>query len=179
MKLRILILLSTFIVFTSLTTPQENYEETIWDNGVPIMDDDHINDLINKLNPDSLKSWDNITDRKKAKICYEIGTAFNKKKMFEGAGWYFSKIKNYKGEQEQEEKQLPELKLETTKLKNSVSNVLNSLVQDQKVFKSLPKSYDNVSKEDMKNILVMIEKQIQKLTQERDRKSTRLNSSHT
>ena len=75
MKLRILILLSTFIVFTSLTTPQENYEETIWDNGVPIMDDDHINDLINKLNPDSLKSWDNITDRKKAKICYEIGRA--------------------------------------------------------------------------------------------------------
>ena len=163
--------LLTFVTF-SQNLKNNNKAEAVWDQGVPFCPEDkYINSLIDKLTFDSLLINNGPVDRDKAKLCREIGIAFYNRGMYDAAEWYFDKVKTYVEVVELEPEKVfgkvEEPKEEPKEEKLSDSD-LASMKSDLNFLNSLPKSYDNLSKDDMKELAKKIDSQIKKLVYQKD-----------
>jgi len=153
----ILVLLFLSISLFSQNKNRQNINESTWDQGVPVLpEDNYIMGLIEQLG-DSIAEWDHVTSKSKAKICREVGLAFYNRGIYDAADWYLTKAKNYK----------EEVKIESAKPKPTSSDI-ESMKADQKFLENLPKSYDNISRKDMKKIVKEIENKIKELIRQRD-----------
>jgi signal transduction histidine kinase len=173
----ILFTLFTFVSF-SQNLKNTNKAEAVWNQGVPFYPEDkYINNLIDKLSFDSLLINNGPVDKDKAKLCREIGIAFYNRGMYDAAEWYFDRVKTYVevvelepekvfGEVEEPKKEEP-VEEEPVEEKLSDSD-LASMKSDLNFLNSLPKSYDNLSKDDMKELAKKIDSQIKKLVYQKD-----------
>jgi signal transduction histidine kinase len=164
----------TLFIFVSFSQnlKSTNKVEALWDQGIPFCPEDkYISGLIDKLSFDSLLINNGSVDRDKAKLCREIGIAFYNRGMYDAAEWYFDKVKTYVEVVELEPEKVfgkvEEPKEEEPKEKLS-DNDLASMKSDLNFLNSLPKSYDNLSKEDMKELAKKIDGQIKKLIYQKD-----------
>ena len=152
----------------------QNKIEAYWNQGIPYSDDPYISELVDKLTFDSLLINKGPLDSKKAKLCREIGIAFYNRRMYDAAEWYFDRVKNYVEVVELEpEKVFGEVKKEEPKKEEPKKEELSeselaSMKSDLNFLNSLPKSYDNLSKEDMKELAKKIDGQIRKLMFQKD-----------
>ena len=152
----------------------QNKIEAYWNQGIPYSDDPYISELVDKLTFDSLLINKGPLDSKKAKLCREIGIAFYNRGMYDAAEWYFDRVKNYVEVVELEpEKVFGEVKKEEPKKEEPKKEELSeselaSMKSDLNFLNSLPKSYDNLSKEDMKELAKKIDGQIRKLMFQKD-----------
>ena len=152
----------------------QNKIEAYWNQGIPYSDDPYISELVDKLTFDSLLINKGPLDSKKAKLCREIGIAFYNRRMYDAAEWYFDRVKNYIEVVELEpEKVFGEVKKEEPKKEEPKKEELSeselaSMKSDLNFLNSLPKSYDNLSKEDMKELAKKIDGQIRKLMFQKD-----------
>jgi len=167
----ILLTLFTFVSF-SQNLKNTNKAEAVWYQGVPFCPEDkYINNLIDKLSFDSLLINNGPVDKDKAKLCREIGIAFYNRGMYDAAEWYFDRVKTYVEVVELEPEKVfgkvEDPKEEEPKEKLS-DNDLASMKSDLNFLNSLPKSYDNLSKEDMKELAKKIDGQIKKLIYQKD-----------
>ena len=129
-----------------------------WDQGVPILPQDpHIMGLINQLG-DSLREWEVIETKSKAKICREIGLAFYDKGLYDAADFYLTKSRNFK--------ENPKAIKDTQKILEI--SIKKEIEKDIQILEKLPPSYESLSRKDLKNIVVQVEKQIKQLVKERD-----------
>lgn len=129
-----------------------------WDQGVPILPEDpHIMGLINQLG-DSLREWEVIETKSKAKICREIGLAFYDKGLYDAADFYLTKSRNFK--------ENPKAIKDTQKILEI--SIKKEIEKDIQILEKLPTSYESLSRKDLKNIVVQVEKQIKQLVKERD-----------
>ena len=164
----------TLFIFVSFSQnlKSTNKVEALWDQGIPFCPKDkYISGLIDKLSFDSLLINNGSVDRDKAKLCREIGIAFYNRGMYDAAEWYFDKVKTYVEVVELEPEKVfgkvEDPKEEEPKEKLS-DNDLASMKSDLNFLNSLPKSYDNLSKEDMKELAKKIDGQIKKLIYQKD-----------
>ena len=89
-----ILLLCVTINVTSQTRIIDPEQSIVWVKGIPTCPEDpQITALINKIGIDDLqKSKRNIT-KNEADICRQLGKAFRQKDMYEGADWYFERVK--------------------------------------------------------------------------------------
>ena len=152
----------------------QNKIEAYWNQGIPYSDDPYISELVDKLTFDSLLINKGPLDSKKAKLCREIGIAFYNRRMYDAAEWYFDRVKNYVEVVELEPEKVfgevkkEEPKKEEPKKEELAESELASMKSDLNFLNSLPKSYDNLSKEDMKELAKKIDGQIRKLMFQKD-----------
>lgn len=168
-----------------------NSYEAVWDQGLPILlEDENIMNLIKKIDDKSIDDVNKMTDDQ-VRLYRELGVEFYNKGLYQEADFYLSKIKNYsevKGvklkevfrdseyynnlsqiRKEIKEELDKEYQLSTKELNSSLSlDELQSLKKDTEFLKSLPNSFDNLSKEDLNNLSKQIDNQIKKLIKERD-----------
>jgi signal transduction histidine kinase len=148
------------LFLTSFVFSQNIKKQTsdgVWDQGVPILPDDkYVMGLINELG-DSLRDWDYVTTKSKAKVCREIGLVFYDRGLYDAADWYLTKSKNYR-EEAVIEKTEPKLK----------ENEKQLLESDKKIVEKLVPTFDKLSKNDLKDILKEVENKMQQLIRERD-----------
>ena len=128
-------------------------------------EDTYITKLIKKLDYEPNKKL----TKEQSKLCREIGIAFYNKGMYDESDWYLEKVDghidvdvvNVKSEV------LFDQPKEEVKEELSSSDLL-SIKSDQNFLNNLPKSYDNLSKSDMKKLANQIENQLEKLTKEKE-----------
>ncbi len=171
--------------------PQEF--EAYWDQGVPLLpDDERVTELFSQLDEKSFeKKITNLT-KEEVRIFRELGIEFYNKGLYQEADFYLSKIKDYsekrniplkevfgddlvqmrKNIKTEVEKEY-QLKLKESGDKTEPTEKLNiqqlqSLKKDTDFLKSLPQSFENVSKEDLEKLSQEIDNQINKLIKERD-----------
>jgi signal transduction histidine kinase len=170
-----------------------NEFEAIWDQGVPVLpEDETIMDLISKLNPEAIEDVNSITPEQ-ARLFRELGVEFYNKGLYQEADFYLSKIKNYSEKKKVKLKDVfkdssyynninqirkeirdeldkeYQAKINEDKQETELSlDELQSLKNDTEFLKNLPKSFDNLSKDDLANLSKQLDSQIQKLTKERD-----------
>ncbi len=152
-----------FILFLFLTTIvlsqniKQQKTDGWWDQGVPIMPDDpYVMGLINELG-DSLREWNYVTTSSKAKVCREIGLAFYDRGLYDAADFYLTRSKNFR----------QEVIVEKTQPKLSESE-LKTIESDNNILDKLPKSFDKLSRSDLKNLISQVESELKKLLKERD-----------
>ena len=152
-----------FILFLFLTTIvlsqniKQQKTDGWWDQGVPIMPDDpYVMGLINELG-DSLREWNYVTTSSKAKVCREIGLAFYDRGLYDAADFYLTRSKNFR----------QEVIVEKTQPKLSESE-LKTIESDNNILEKLPKSFDKLSRSDLKNLISQVESELKKLLKERD-----------
>jgi hypothetical protein len=166
-----LFLLFSFKTYSQFTDIREQKFEATWDQGIPLLEEDeYIKNLTDQLGYDSLLMNNKHTDRNSVKLCREIGIAFYNKGMYDAADWYLSRVRDYEESIEidviQRKKSIDDLE-EKSKEDLSPSQV-ESLKKDKEFLENLPSSYDNLSKDDLKNMAKKIDSQIKKLIFERD-----------
>jgi len=170
-----------------------NEYEAVWDQGVPLLpEDENITILIQQLNPVSLENVDKMTTEQ-IRLYRELGVEFYNKGLYQEADFYLSKIKKYSEKKGVKLKQVfkdssyftnvsqirkeikdelekeYQAKLETKEEKTELSiDELKSLKNDTEFLKNLPKSFDNLSTEDLTNLSQQLDNQIEKLMRERD-----------
>jgi signal transduction histidine kinase len=168
---KLILLLSIFFISYNYCNSQsfikKQVTEAIWDQGVPIcLDDPYITDLIDKVGFRELQKSKKEITKNEAKLCREIGVAFYNKGMYDAADWYLERVKGYVeivelepekvfGEPVEDEEEIP-------------ADIAASLAADKAFLDNLPKSYDDVSPSDMKNLAKKIENQLQKLITEKE-----------
>jgi len=152
--LLILIFLGVFTTF-NVSSQTEN---------IPICPEDtYITKLIKKLDYEPNKKL----TKEQSKLCREIGIAFYNKKMYEESDWYLEKVDGYIDVEVMDIE--PEKVFEQPKEEEPLKPTeLLSIQSDKKFLSDLPKSYDNLSKSDMKKLASQIESQLQKLTKEKE-----------
>lgn len=172
-----IILFLFFILISILSFSQNlknnNEAEATWDQGIPFCPEDtYISGLIDKLTFDSLLINKGPVNSNKAKLCREIGIAFYNRGMYDAAEWYFDRVKTYVEVVELEPEKVfgkvEELEKEEPKKEQLSESELASMKSDLNFLNSLPKSYDNLSKEDMKELAKKIDGQIRKLMFQKD-----------
>ena len=126
-------------------------------------DDPYISKLISKLNYNPRKEL----TKEQLKLCREIGLAFYNKGMYDESDWYLEKVDGYIDVVDLEPEKVFEQPKEEPKEVLS-SGELSSIQSDKQFLSSLPKSYDNLSKGDMKKLADEIEGQLKKLTKEKE-----------
>ena len=126
-------------------------------------DDPYISKLISKLNYNPRKEL----TKEQLKLCREIGLAFYNKEMYDESDWYLEKVDGYIDVEVTEPEKVFEQPKEEPKEELSNSE-LSSIESDKQFLSSLPKSYDNLSKGDMKKLADEIEDQLKKLTKEKE-----------
>jgi K+-sensing histidine kinase KdpD len=168
-----------------------NEFETIWDQGLPLLPEDRtIMNLIDKLDIESLEDVSKITPEQ-ARLYRELGVEFYNKGLYQEADFYLSKIKNYSEKKgiklkeifkdssyynnisqirsEIREELSKEYEFKKSEAKENLSlSDLKSLKNDTEFLKSIPKTFDNLSKADLENLSKQLDEQINKLTKERD-----------
>ena len=150
-----------------ITTTQDILSdiEPVWDQGVPIMpDDEYITNLTDKLDLIQIRDNKALTEKQKS-ICREIGMSFYDRGLMNEANWYLSRSKdfhyNYQTYWEKE-------KVEEVKEEPSTAQELQTLQSDLKTLSEIPASFDNLPKEDLKNLASQIDRKIKLLLAERD-----------
>ena len=128
-------------------------------------EDTYITKLIKKLDYEPNKKL----TKEQSKLCREIGIAFYNKGMYDESDWYLEKVDGYIDVEvmDIEPEKVFEQPEEEVKEELSGSELL-SIKSDQKFLSDLPKSYDNLSKSDMKKLASQIENQLEKLTKEKE-----------
>ena len=126
-------------------------------------EDPYISKLIKKLNYNPRKEL----TKEQSKLCREIGVAFYNKEMYDESDWYLEKVDGYIDVVNIEPEKVFEQPKEEPKEELSNSE-LSSIQSDKQFLSSLPKSYDNLSKGEMKKLADEIEGQLQKLTKEKE-----------
>jgi signal transduction histidine kinase len=166
-----LFLLFSFKTYSQFTDIREQKFEATWDQGIPLLEEDkYIKSLTDQLEYDSLLMNNRHTDRNSVKLCREIGIAFYNKGVYDAADWYLSRVRDYEESIEidviQRKKSIDDLE---EKSKDDLSpEQVESLKKDKEFLENLPSSYENLSKEDLKNMNKKIDLQIKKLISERD-----------
>ena len=128
-------------------------------------EDTYITKLIKKLDYEPNKKL----TKEQSKLCREIGIAFYNKGMYDESDWYLEKVDGHIDVDvvNVESEVLFEQPKEEVKEELSSSDLL-SIKSDQNFLNNLPKSYDNLSKSDMKKLANQIENQLEKLTKEKE-----------
>lgn len=128
-------------------------------------EDTYITKLIKKLDYEPNKKL----SKEQSKLCREIGIAFYNKGMYDESDWYLEKVDGHIDVDvvNVESEVLFEQPKEEVKEELSSSDLL-SIKSDQNFLNNLPKSYDNLSKSDMKKLANQIENQLEKLTKEKE-----------
>ena len=131
---------------------------------VPVCPEDtYITKLIKKLDYEPNKKL----TKEQSKLCREIGIAFYNKGMYDESDWYLEKVDGYIDVEVMDIE--PEKVFEQPKEEEPLKPTeLLSIQSDKKFLSDLPKSYDNLSKSDMKKLAGQIESQLQKLTKEKE-----------
>jgi signal transduction histidine kinase len=151
-------------------------QEIIWDQGIPTCaDDEYIVELTDKINLVKIKESkvSELTSEERA-ICLEIGLAFYAKREYEVANWYFDKTIDSKTQlvksQISAEKEKPFLIKEifVPVEKNQEKEEVSEMKKDIEVLNNLPKSFENVPKNDLTKLKEQIKNQIAKLLKEKD-----------
>jgi hypothetical protein len=157
---KLLLFLTTFIFVVN----SYSQLEATWDQGVPLCPEDkYISGLIDKLGNKNLTELDSLTDNTNLKLFREIGFAFYDKGMYDAADWYLKRAKRYK------EKIIVEKTKDKEETKPEISQEdAKQMKKDLEFLGGLPKSYDNLSKDDMLELAKMINNKINQLTKERD-----------
>jgi signal transduction histidine kinase len=174
---------------------KENAYEAVWDQGLPILpDDETIMNLIEKLDNKNITDVNKITTEQ-VRLYRELGIEFYNKGLYQEADFYLSKIKNYsdkkrvklkevfrdssyysnisqikndiRQELEKEYQGKKEQPVKETKPELSISDLQN-LKKDTEFLKSLPKTFESLSKDDLENLSKQLDNQIQKLQKEKD-----------
>lgn len=158
--LTILLLCGTINV-TSQTRIIDPEQSIVWVKGIPTCPEDpQITALINKIGIDDLqKSKRNIT-KNEADICRQLGKAFRQRDMYEGADWYFERVKAHV--------EIVKLEPEVVFEEEVPADIAASLQSDKEFLQSIPKSFENVSPTDMKKLAQEIEGQLEKLIKEKE-----------
>lgn len=170
MKKILLLILLSFISLNHIsaqTTTKKQSSQIVWVQNVPTCpEDQNITGLINSVGIDNLLKPKKTISKNEAKLCREIGVAFNKKGLYDGADWYLERVKGYIEVVELE----PEVVFENPKdeVPEVPANIATSLAKDKEFLSNLPKSYDNVSPSDMKKLANEIESKLQKLIEEKE-----------
>ncbi len=171
--------------------------EAVWDQGLPLLpEDETVMNLIDKLNPESIVDVNKITTEQ-ARLFRELGIEFYNKGLYQEADFYLSKIKTYSEKKGVKLKEVfrdssyynniaqirKEIKEELDKEYKLNQNInenksdkkqelsisdLQNLKKDTEFLKSLPKTFESLSKEDLKNLSQQLDNQIQKLQKEKD-----------
>jgi signal transduction histidine kinase len=173
---KIFLLLLFNLIFSSSFSQNlknNNEKEALWDQGIPFCPEDpYISGLIDKLSFDSLLINKINVDKNKAKICREIGIAFYNRGMYDAAEWYFDRVKNYveviQLEPEKVFGKVEDTKKEEPKKDELSESDIASMKSDISFLNSLPQSYDNMSKDDMRDLAKKIDNQIRKLIWQKD-----------
>jgi signal transduction histidine kinase len=128
-------------------------------------EDTYITKLIKKLDYEPNKKL----TKEQSKLCREIGIAFYNKGMYDESDWYLEKVDGHIDVDvvNVESEVLFDQPKEEVKEELSSSDLL-SIKSDQNFLNNLPKSYDNLSKSDMKKLANQIENQLEKLTKEKE-----------
>lgn len=136
--------LSLFLMlsYVGLTQPRDSY---VYRQSPVTTSNQKINELLNRLNG-------NLTNNQKLKIYRELGVQYFFLNYYETSNYYLYLSKGYVEEQE------PKIS----------DDDLETMKADQKFLDDLPKSYDDVPKEKMVDVQNMIDKQIEKLIQQRE-----------
>lgn len=152
--LLILIFLGVFTTF-NVSSQTEN---------IPTCPEDtYITKLIKKLDYEPNKKL----TKDQSKLCREIGIAFYNKGMYDESDWYLEKVDGYIDVEVMDIE--PEKVFEQPKEEEPLKPTeLLSIQSDKKFLSDLPKSYDDLSKNDMKKLASQIESQLQKLTKEKE-----------
>jgi len=170
MKKILLLILLSFISLNHIsaqTTTKKESSQIVWVQNVPTCpEDQNITGLINRVGIDNLLKPKKTISKNEAKICREIGVAFNKRGLYDAADWYLERVKGYIEVVELE----PEIVFENPKdeVPEVPANIATSLAKDKEFLSNLPKSYDNVSPSDMKKLANEIESKLQKLIEEKE-----------
>jgi len=165
--LLIIILLISFNGHSQFKEIKEQKIEDNWDQGIPYLNGDpYIKSLTDKLTFDSLLINNKHKDKESVKLCRQIGIAFYNKGMYDEADWYLSRVKDYVEVVDLEPEKVFEIPQEIPEEKIS-ENLAESLAADKEFLNNLPKSYDNLSPNDMQKIAKEIEGKIQKLIKEK------------
>jgi signal transduction histidine kinase len=162
-----LFIFCSFLSYSQLKEIREQKLEADWDQGVPyLVDDPYITNLTDQLTFDSILINNRHNDKKSVKLCREIGIAFYNRGMYDAADWYLSRVKDYVEYVEVE----PEKKEVEIKTSEPVTNPneLESMKKDQELLSKLPKSYENLSSNDLEKMAKVIDQQIKQLILERD-----------
>ena len=155
--------LISFVGYSQFNEIKKQKIEADWDQGIPYLNEDpHIKSLTDKLTFDSLLINNKHKNKESVKLCREIGIAFYNRGMYEAADWYLSRVKDYVEVVDLEPEKVFEIPQEIPEEKIS-ENLAASLAADKQFLNNLPKSYDNLSPNDMKKIAKEIEGKIQKL----------------
>lgn len=160
--------LISFVGHSQFNEIKEQKIEADWDQGIPYFNEDpYIKNLTDKLTFDSLLINNKHKDKESVKLCREIGIAFYNRGMYDAADWYLSRVKDYVEVVNLE----PEVVFETPKEapEEKISEDLAASLQADKEFlNNLPKSYDNLTPNDMQKIAKEIEGKIQNLIKEKE-----------
>jgi signal transduction histidine kinase len=168
----IILIVSVFLISHNYCNSQSFVKkqavEVIWDQGVPVcLEDLYITELINKVSFRELQKPKSQMSKNEVKLCREIGIAFYNRGMYDAADWYLERVKGYVevveldpervfGDPVEKEEEIP-------------TDVAASLAADKAFLNNLPKSYDKVSPDDMRNLAKQIENQLQKLIKEKEK----------
>jgi hypothetical protein len=170
MKKILLLILLSFISLNYIdaqTNTKKQSTQIVWVQGIPTCPEDvNITGLINSVGVDNLLKPKKTITKNEAKICREIGVAFNKKGLYDATDWYLERVKGYIEVVELD----PEVVFENPKdeVPEVPENIATSLAKDKEFLSSLPKSYDDVSPSDMKKLANEIESKLQKLIEEKE-----------
>lgn len=151
-------------------------QEIIWDQAIPSCPEDpYILELSEKI--DLLKVRDSksseLTSEERA-VCLELGLAFYAKREYEVANWYFDRTidskKRLVESQISAEKEKPFLIKEVyIPIQSSQDKEeITEMKKDIEVLNNLPKSFENIPKNDLSKLKKQIKNQIEKLLKEKD-----------
>jgi len=158
-KLQILLIFLSIITCLNVNSQIDNTN-----NEAPTLPQDtYITKLVKKLN---YVPGQKLT-KEQSKLCREIGIAFYNKGMYDESDWYLEKVDNYIDIVKLEPDKVFEEPKEEVVVEELSANELSSIEADQKFLSDLPKSYDNLSKKDIKKIADQIENQLKKLIKEK------------
>jgi hypothetical protein len=147
--------------FTSLN-PQTDNNPKKTEIAPTCPSDSRITSLIKKLNYEPNKKL----TKYQSSLCQEIGIALYNKGMYDESDWYLDKVNTYIDVVDLEPEKVFDAPKEEPVQELSDSE-LSSIKADQKFLDDLPKSYDNLSKKDIKKIADEIESKLQKLLKEK------------
>ena len=168
--LLIIFLIISSFGFSQIKEIREQNIEANWDQGVPyLIEDSYITSLTDKLTFDSLLINNKHKDKNSVKLCREIGIAFYNRGIYDAADWYLSRVKDYV-EYVEVEPEKKEIEIKTPEQPQPITNPseLESMKKDQELLSKLPKSYENLSSNDLEKMAKVIDNQIKQLTYERD-----------
>lgn len=186
MLLVALVLFSLSTAAQQIDSPVSLVErETVWDQGVPVCpEDEYISSLIEKIDISTVRDSANLSPEVRA-LCCEIGLAFYSRAEYDAANWYLERSTDLRNRSDTKAYQLeskvsaireirfiqapPITIVKTVTKEPEVSeSELAGMKKDIDFLNSIPNSFNNFSKSDMKKLAKQIDQQIKRLMLEKD-----------